>query len=101
MSGSHQIKYIVKDIAKLVLEAQSIAEQHGLFPNHRELLKCAHCGLMEDVAFDGKLMTYRDGAEDADTGLRFPEPNEDGVSCCPGCGAVVRLEEGDDELSCP
>lgn len=83
------MKDIVEDIGKLILQARQLAKQHGLFPNHRELLKCAHCGLMEDVAFDGRLMTYRDGAEDVDTGLRFSEPDEDGVSCCPGCGARV------------
>lgn len=86
------MKDIVKDIANLIRQAQRLAEQHGLFPNHRELLKCAHCGLMEDVAFDGKLMTYRDGAEGLDVGLRFPEPDEDGVSCCPGCGARIEKD---------
>lgn len=95
------MKDIVEDIGNRILQAQRLARQHGLFPNHRELLKCAHCGLMEDVAFDGRLMNYRAGAEDVDTGLSFPEPDKEGVSCCPGCGAVVRLEEGDDELSCP
>ena len=95
------MKNTVEDIGNLILQAQRLAKQHGLFPNHRELLKCSHCGLMEDVTFEGKLIVYRDGAEEIDSGLRFPEPDEEGVSCCPRCGAVVRLEEGDDDLSCP
>ena len=40
-------------------------------------------------------MSYPDGAEEVDIGLRFPEPDENGVSHCPGCGEVVRLEEGE------
>ena len=35
---------------------------------------------------------YRDDAIDVDTGLRFPEPDENGVSCCPGCGGKVKGE---------
>ena len=67
-----------------------------MFPNHREFLKCSHCGLKESVTFEGTLYTYRDDAIDVDTGLRFPEPDEDGYSRCPECGEVVRLEEGED-----
>ena len=86
------MKDIVKDIANLILKAQSLADQHGLFPNHRELLKCPHCGLMEDVTIAGKLIVYRDGVEKIDSGLRFPEPDEKGMCCCPGCGRGVALE---------
>lgn len=86
------MKDIVKDIANLILKAQSLADQHGLFPNHRELLKCPHCRLMEDVTIEGKLIVYRDGEKEIDSGLRFPEPDKNGVSCCPGCGRGVALE---------
>jgi len=51
--------------------------------------------IKESVTFEGKLMSYPDGAEEVDIGLRFPEPDENGVSHCPGCGEVVRLEEGE------
>lgn len=90
---------LVNGIGQLMLQAQRLAEEHGLFPNHRELLACRHCGLKEDITFEGRLMTYYEGAEDVDTGLRFPEPDKNGVSKCPGCGGVVLLTEGDDELS--
>lgn len=64
----------------------------GLFTNDREFLECPNCGLKEDVAFGGTLCTYRDDAIDDDTGLRFPEPGEDGMSYCPGCGGEVKGE---------
>ena len=40
------------------------------------------------------MVTYHDIDKPVDTGLRFPEPDDDGYSLCPGCGEVVRLEEG-------
>ncbi|MDN3511313.1 MAG: hypothetical protein NG784_08405 [Candidatus Jettenia sp.] len=70
------MKDIVKDIENLILKAQSLADKHGLFPNHRELLDCQYCRLMEDVTIEGKLVVYREGKEDIDLGLRFPEPDE-------------------------
>ncbi|MBM2835460.1 MAG: hypothetical protein HW406_2621, partial [Candidatus Brocadiaceae bacterium] len=30
--------------------------------------------------------------EKIDSGLRFPEPDEKGMCCCPGCGRGVALE---------
>lgn len=71
----------------------------GMFTDDRELLECTHCGLKEDVTIEGFLYTHREGAIGDDTGLRFPEPDEEGVSRCPGCGEVVRLEEGGEALS--
>lgn len=68
------------------------ARELGLFTNDRELLECPQCGLKEDVTIEGFLCTYRDDAIDDDTGLRFPEPDDDGVSCCPGCGGKVKGE---------
>lgn len=59
----------------------------GLFVGDRELLDCAHCGLLEDVLIDGRLVTHQAGAEDtADSGLRFAA-TEDGDFVCPQCGA--------------
>lgn len=79
---------LVKTIGNLAVETQKIAEQYGLFLNHRALLEC-QCGLEEDVTMEGKLIVCRKGAEGVDVGLRFPEPNIRGKSRCPGCGRVV------------
>ena len=65
------------------------ARELGMFTDDRELLECPYCGFKEDVTFEGFLYTYRGDAIDVDTGLRFPEPDEDGVSCCPKCGGKV------------
>ena len=46
-------------------------------------------GQLEGVTFEGRLMTCYEGAEDVDTGLRFSEPDKNGVSKCPGCGKKV------------
>jgi hypothetical protein len=65
------------------------AEIAGLFIGDRELPDCAHCGLQEDVLIDGRLITHQaDGAEAADSGLRFAAA-DDGNFVCPQCGAVV------------
>ncbi len=87
---------LVGDIAAALRGVQELCRQHGIFDGLRELFKCTQCGLMEDVAFDGRLMTYHDIDNPVDTGLRFPEPDDDGYSRCPECGGVVRLEEGED-----
>lgn len=91
----------VHDIGQLILEAQELARQHGMFPNNREFLECRKCGLLEGTDFEGRLMTCYVGTEDIDSGLRFAEPDENGVSRCPGCGGIVKLEESDDDVSCP
>ena len=99
---SESYSELVHDIGQLMLKAQRLAEEHGLFLDHRELMKCRRCGLMEDVTCEGKLIVYRTGSDEEDTGLRFPEPDEDCVSSCPGCGGLVKLvEDNNNELSCP
>ena len=72
---------------------QDQARALGFFPNDRELLACPHCGLAEDVLADGRLITSYEIGE-ADTGLRFIEPeSDDGPFTCPGCGGEVHPEE--------
>ena len=75
------------DLAVLVArlkEVQQEAEKAGLFLSHRPLLQCPACGLWEDVAFDGRLMTYFPAEEPvSDTGLRFE--NIPGGFRCPFC----------------
>lgn len=60
----------------------------------RDLLRCPACGLMEDVLSDGVLVTYHDGSDREDTGLRFAEdPQKDGRFVCPTCGCEVEPGE--------
>ena len=93
---------LVHDIGRLILNAQELARQHGLFPNNREFFECRKCGLLEGVTIENRLMTCYVGTEDIDAGLRFTEPDEKGESRCPGCGGLVKLvEENNDDLSCP
>jgi hypothetical protein len=83
------------DLYKLATELHSLKKQAkalGMFTDDREFLECPNCGLKESVTFDGTLYTYSNDAFDVDTGLLFPEPDEDGVSCCPGCGGEVKGE---------
>ncbi len=87
---------LVEDVGSAILGIQELCRQHGIFDGLREFLQCWKCGLKESVAFDGRLMTYYDIGNPVDTGLRFPEPDDDGYSRCPGCGEVVRLEERDE-----
>jgi len=63
----------IKDILHLatslkVLEAK--ARKMGIFLCERELVECK-CGFVEDVASDGRLITYKKGDKIEDTGLRF------------------------------
>ena len=78
----------ITGLAVKMRKFEKLAEQQGLFLNHRELLECP-CGLQEDVLMGGRLIVCRKGAEGVDVGLRFPEPDKRGKSRCPGCGRVV------------
>lgn len=89
---------LVGDIAAALRGVQELCRQHGIFDGLRELFECPQCGLKEDVSGDSRLLTYHDIDNPVDTGLRFSEPDDDGYSRCPECGAVVRLEEGEDEF---
>lgn len=66
------------------------AKALGMFTDDRDLLECPNCGLKEDVTGQGVLITYKGGAMGVDTDLRFPDPDEEGVSCCPECGGKVK-----------
>jgi len=75
-------------MAGRIAELQKTARRFGIFVDDRELLTCPKCGLMEDVLFDGRLVTCREAGGD-DTGLRFSEhPRADGRFVCPECGTV-------------
>ena len=84
---------LASDILPLVRELTRVkkqAEALGVFTNDRELLECSGCDLAEDVAFDGRLMTYHQkGGDNSDCGLRFERLN-DTTFRCPVC--MTRLK---------
>jgi hypothetical protein len=80
----------IKALAKQISIIHKHAEAMGLFINDRELLECS-CGWMEDVAFDGRLITYRRGQSTQDSGLRFIKVDEDTFRC-PICRAHLKAE---------
>ena len=85
---AQKIKPFVEDIIRIQKQAKSL----GIFVNDRELLECTGCDLVEDVAFDGSLMTYhRDSDDMTDSGLRFEEMDEEKYRC-PVCGTVSKAQ---------
>jgi hypothetical protein len=102
MENDAAYKKMVKDIGNALSGIKDMCREHGIFDGLRELFRCQHCGLIEDEGADSKLLTYHDIDNPFDSGLRFPEPDDDGYSRCPECGEVVRLEEEDNvDVSCP
>ena len=86
---AQKIKAFAEDIIRIQKQAKSL----GIFVNDRELLECTGCDLVEDVAFDGSLMTYHRESDDmTDCGLRFEKMDEDKYRC-PVCGTVLKLQD--------
>jgi hypothetical protein len=79
----------LRQLAAAVVAVRAKARALGLFANDRELLECPGCGLMENVAIDGRLFTCRPETLDEDTELRFEEVSPNCFRC-PACGAAVR-----------
>jgi len=85
---AQKIKPFVEDIIRIQKQAKSL----GIFVNDRELLECTGCNLVEDVAFDGSLMTYhRDSDDMTDSGLRFVKMDQEKYRC-PVCGTVSKAQ---------
>ena len=86
------MRELVKSVGRIVAQVRDVREQAealGIFWADRELLECPSCGLVEDVACDGRLMTYKPSDEAiTDTGLRFEEEDECHYRC-PKCGTLV------------
>lgn len=77
---------------QLVLIRAQILDEGG-FLHDRELHQCPACGLMEDVLFSGKLVTYwHQSTEPLDTGLRFKVRGA-GQLACPCCGEMSLVPE--------
>jgi hypothetical protein len=53
------------------------------------LLHFLGCGLKEDVAANGMLITHRESDVSDGTGLRFRQLNKH-IFCCPACGKNVK-----------
>ena len=89
LSGlAQKIKPLVEDIVRIQKQAKAL----GIFVNNRELFECPGCDLVEDVTFDGFLMTYHKENDDmTDSGLRFEEMDEEKYRC-PVCGTVLKVE---------
>jgi len=85
---AQKIKQLAEDIVRIQKQAKAL----GIFVNDRELLECAGCDLVEDVGFDGSLMTYHRESDDmTDSGLRFEEMDEEKYRC-PVCGTVLKAQ---------
>ena len=77
------------DLARHLVDVKQRAEALGIFTDDRELLECPNCGLLEDVAAEGMLVTYPNTSEDVnDSGLRFI-PADESSFACPSCGTKV------------
>ena len=77
---------LVRDLSRAKKQAESL----GLFTKDRELLECSRCGLAEDVAFNGQLITYhRRSGDTKDCGLRF-ERLDDSTFRCPVCKTQLK-----------
>ena len=84
----------LKALATQLVAIRAQVEAAGGFLHDRELHQCPACGLMEDVLFSGKLVTYwRQSTQPVDTGLRFKEVGADQLAC-PCCGGVSFAEGG-------
>lgn len=80
----------LRDLARQLVQAKQRAEALGLFTDDRELLECPNCGLLEDVTFEGMLVTYLKGSADLkDCGLRF-RPDGKTSFACPACGTKIK-----------
>lgn len=77
-------------LARELCRVKKQAESLGLFTNDRELLECSGCDLIEDVAFDGQLITYhRKSGDFKDSGLRFQRLDETTFRC-PVCETKLK-----------
>ena len=84
----NELKALVAQLADIRAQVKA----QGGFVADRDLHQCPACGLMEDVLYGGKLVTYwRQSAQPVDTGMRFKEVGADRLAC-PCCGCVSYAE---------
>lgn len=63
----------IHSLAKHITELQAELRRLGIFDYSRELLECPSCGLMEDITFEGILITSNSEKLGIDTEMRFVE----------------------------
>ena len=81
----------LRALARQLVQIKQQAAALGLFTDDRELLECPSCGFLEDVTFEGFLITYqKDGKDQRDSGLRFG-PLDKTRFQCQACGAACHL----------
>jgi formate dehydrogenase maturation protein FdhE len=79
----------LKALAMQLATIRAKVKAQGGFVGDRDLHQCPACGLMEDVLYGGKLVTYWwQSAQPVDTGLRFKEVGAHQLAC-PSCGCVL------------
>ena len=80
----------LRALARQLVQVKQQAAALGLFTDDRELLECPSCGFLEDVTFEGFLITYqKDGKDRRDSGLRFLSLGKTSFAC-PACGTRIK-----------
>jgi predicted RNA-binding Zn-ribbon protein involved in translation (DUF1610 family) len=86
-SGTEGLIEAVRELERVRQQAKAL----GIFTDDRELLECPKCGLIEDVTFEGLLVTYpKNNKEMRDCGLRFRSVDETSFEC-PSCGTRIKV----------
>jgi DNA-directed RNA polymerase subunit RPC12/RpoP len=77
----------IEPLAREMYKLQQKLKKMGCFAHDRELVECPHCGLQEDVTFEGKLITCKLDNPDEDFGLQFMAlDKKEEWWRCPACG---------------
>lgn len=82
-SEMEEIRSLITKMAPILRHAK----YDGTYAGERDLLECPGCGLVEDTAMDGGLLTYIDGGRMKDSGYRF-WLSSNGAWICPVCHTV-------------
>ena len=84
--GMNGLIAAVRQLEQVKQQARAL----GIFTDDRELRECPSCGLLEDVTFEGLLVTYpKDSADLKDCGLRFRPVGRNSFAC-PACGTRIK-----------
>lgn len=99
MSADDEISGELKRLAVNLHAVKQRATELGMFTDDRELFECPLCGLIEDVTFEGLLVTYQRRelwveSKPPDTGLRFESVGDDKYRC-PACQSLLIADLGD------
>ncbi|HYV38026.1 MAG TPA: hypothetical protein VE988_20235 [Gemmataceae bacterium] len=81
----------VRRLASRMALLREKAKALGVFTNDRDLFVCSKCGLLEDVTFDGLLITCHPTALGKDTSLRFKAVSSARFRC-PECNKTIKVK---------